>query len=295
MTKISWIGLGVMGYPMVGHLYKENKYDISVYNRTTARAQSWLDEYNSGKNKASLHTSPKSVAQDADYVFFCVGNDKDVEEVILGENGALQSMKKGSFLIDHTTASADIARILNKECASRGINFIDAPVSGGQAGAENGALAVMCGCDDEGKFNDAQAIMQAYGKNIQLMGQAGAGQLTKMVNQICIAGALQGLSEALAFGKKSDLDMDKVLSVISGGAAQSWQMVNRGHTMVAGEFDFGFAVDWMRKDLSICLNEAKNNGALLPLTALVDQFYANVQKNGGGRHDTSSLMTLLDK
>ena len=293
MANITWIGLGVMGYPMAGHLVTKGNHHVNVYNRSEARAISWVNEFASNDH-SKRHATPKNAAQNADIVCCCVGNDNDVEDVLLGEHGAIHSMKKGSFLIDHTTASADIARKLNEECKKRDIIFIDAPVSGGQAGAENGVLAVMCGCDDSTKFDEAASIMAAYGKNVKLMGQAGNGQLTKMVNQICIAGVIQGLSEALAFAKKSNLDTEKLLEIISGGAAQSWQMVNRGHTMVAGEFDFGFAVDWMRKDLSICLHEAKNNGALLPVTALIDQFYSHVQNNGGGRFDTSSLITLLD-
>ncbi|MBK6981631.1 MAG: NAD(P)-dependent oxidoreductase [Betaproteobacteria bacterium] len=282
-AKIAFLGLGVMGFPMAGHL-KAKGYDVTVYNRTAAKAQEWVK-----KHGGSSAATPAEAAKGADFVAMCVGNDRDLAEVAAA---ALEGMKKGAILIDHTTASADAARRISAEAKARGIDFIDAPVSGGQAGAENGKLTVMCG-GEAGPFEKAKPVMDCYGKAVTLLGAAGAGQLTKMVNQICIAGLVQGLSEGVAFAEKAGLDPLLVLDVISKGAAQSWQMENRGKSMIDGKFDFGFAVDWMRKDLGICLDEAKRNGASLPVTALVDQFYGDVQKAGGKRWDTSSLITRL--
>jgi 3-hydroxyisobutyrate dehydrogenase len=286
MSKVAFIGLGVMGYHMAGHL-KSGGHDVTVYNRTAAKAEAWVKEHGG----ASAAT-PREAADGCDIVFCCVGNDNDLRGVVLGDDGILAGMKAGATLVDNTTASADVAREIYAEAKSRGLNFIDAPVSGGEAGAQNGVLTVMCGGDKD-VFDTAQPVIDCYARAVTLMGPAGSGQLTKMVNQICIAGLLQGLSEAMNFGSKAGLDMDLVLDVISKGAAQSWQMENRGKTMCRGEFEFGFAVDWMRKDLSICLQEAENNGARLPATALIDQFYAQVQARGGNRWDTSSLMHLL--
>ncbi|MDH5556666.1 MAG: NAD(P)-dependent oxidoreductase [Alphaproteobacteria bacterium] len=288
MSKVAFIGLGVMGYHMAGHL-KSGGHDVTVYNRTAAKAEAWVKQHGG----ASAAT-PREAAADCDIVFCCVGNDNDLRGVVLGDDGILAGMKAGATLVDNTTASADVARELYGEAKSRGLKFIDAPVSGGEAGAQNGALTVMCGGDQD-VFDAAQPVIDCFARAVTLMGPAGSGQLTKMVNQICIAGLLQGLSEGMNFGSRAGLDMGKVLDVISKGAAQSWQMENRGTTMCQGEFEFGFAVDWMRKDLSICLEEAKNNGARLPVTALVDQFYAQVQARGGKRWDTSSLMQLLAK
>ena len=287
MAKVAFIGLGVMGYPMAGHLKNKGGHDVTVYNRTAAKAEKWAKEFG-----GQAAPTPKEAAQGCDFVFMCVGNDRDLHDVALGEDGAVHGMEKGATLIDNTTASADAAREIYAACKEKGVGFIDAPVSGGQAGAENGALTVMCGGDAD-VYEPAEPVIMAYAKSCLLMGESGAGQITKMVNQICIAGLLQGLSEGMNFGQKAGLDMEKVIDVISKGAAGSWQMENRGSTMVKGEFDFGFAVDWMRKDLSICLSEAKNNGARLPVTALVDQFYAQVQDRGGNRWDTSSLIHLL--
>jgi len=286
MSKVAFIGLGVMGYHMAGHL-KSGGHDVTVYNRTAAKAEAWAKEHGG----ASAAT-PREAADGCDIVFCCVGNDNDLRSVVLGDDGIFAGMKAGATLVDNTTASADVARELYAEAKSRGLNFIDAPVSGGEAGAQNGVLTVMCGGDKD-VFDAAQPVIDCFARAVTLMGPAGSGQLTKMVNQICIAGLLQGLSEAMNFGSKAGLDMDLVLDVISKGAAQSWQMENRGKTMCRGEFEFGFAVDWMRKDLSICLQEAENNGARLPATALIDQFYAQVQARGGNRWDTSSLMHLL--
>jgi 3-hydroxyisobutyrate dehydrogenase-like beta-hydroxyacid dehydrogenase len=280
-AKVAFLGLGVMGFPMAGHL-KAKGHEVTVYNRTAAKAQEWVKKHG-GLSAAT----PAEAARGADFVAMCVGNDKDLAEV---SALALQGMKKGAVLIDHTTASADGARRIYAMAKERGIDFIDAPVSGGQAGAENGKLTVMCG-GDAGPFERARPVMDCYGKAVTLMGGAGAGQLTKMVNQICIAGLVQALSEGIVFAEKAGLDPLLVLEVISKGAAQSWQMENRGKTMVERKFNFGFAVDWMRKDLGICLDEAKRNGARLPVTALVDQFYGDVQKAGGSRWDTSSLIT----
>jgi len=285
-AKVAFIGLGVMGFPMAGHL-KAKGYDVVVYNRTGAKAQDWA-----AKHGGKSAPTPAAAAKDADFVFTMVGNDKDVEEVILGKDGALAGMKKGAILVDHTTASADVARKVYAAAKEKGIPFIDAPVSGGQAGAENGKLTVMCGGDKE-PFERAKPVMDSYGRAVTLLGAAGAGQLTKMVNQICIASLVQGLSEGIAFAEKAGLDAELVLDVISKGAAQSWQMENRGKTMHARKFDFGFAVDWMRKDLGICIAESKRNGAKLPVTATVLGYYDEVSKSGGSRWDTSSLITRL--
>jgi 3-hydroxyisobutyrate dehydrogenase len=286
MSKVAFIGLGVMGYHMAGHL-KSGGHDVTVYNRTAAKAESWVN-----KHGGASAATPREAAEGCDIVFCCVGNDNDLRGVVLGDDGIFAGMKAGATLVDNTTASANVARELYEEAKSRGLKFIDAPVSGGEAGAQNGALTVMCGGDRD-VFDAAQPVIDCYARAVTLLGPAGSGQLTKMVNQICIAGLLQGLSEAMNFGSRAGLDMEKVLDVISKGAAQSWQMENRGSTMCKGEFEFGFAVDWMRKDLSICLEEAENNGARLPATALIDQFYAQVQARGGNRWDTSSLMQLL--
>jgi len=286
MAKCAFIGLGVMGYPMAGHLQKAG-HDVTVYNRTAAKAEKWVSEFGG----ASAPT-PAEAAKGAEFVFSCVGNDDDLRSVMLGDGGMFAGMDKGSVLIDNTTASADVARELYAAAKDMGISFIDAPVSGGQAGAENGVLTVMCGGDQDA-FDRAAPVIDTFAKSCKLMGESGSGQLTKMVNQICIAGLVQGLSEGVNFGVKAGLDMEKVLDVISKGAAGSWQMENRGSTMVENKFDFGFAVDWMRKDLGICLEESKRNGARLPVTALVDQFYAQVQERGGNRWDTSSLIDLL--
>lgn len=286
MAKVAFLGLGVMGYPMAGHLAKGG-HDVCVFNRTNAKAQAWVAEH--GGTSAS---TPADAAKGAEIVFACVGNDNDIRQVTTGDDGAFSTMSSGATFVDHTTASADVARELAADAQSRGIKFIDGPVSGGQAGAENGVLTVMCG-GTEADFNAVKPVMENYGRAVTLMGEVGSGQLTKMVNQICIAGLVQGLSEGMNFAQKAGLDVDLVVDVISKGAAGSWQMENRGKTMGQDEFDFGFAVDWMRKDLGICLAESHNNGARLPVTALVDQFYAQVQEKGGGRWDTSSLMRLL--
>ena len=279
--SVAFLGLGVMGYPMAGHLARAG-HDVTVYNRTSAKAAEWVQECG-GKAAAT----PREAAAGADIVFCCVGNDDDLRSVVLGPDGAFAGMQPGSLFVDHTTASAEVARELHAAAAEKGLHFMDAPVSGGQAGAQNGMLTVMCGADR------AQPVIAAFAKACSRMGEVGAGQLAKMVNQICIAGLVQGLSEAIAFGQKAGLDMPVVLDAISKGAAQSWQMENRGKTMVEGKFDFGFAVDWMRKDLGLVLDEARRNGARLPVTALVDQFYADVQQSGGNRWDTSSLITRL--
>lgn len=289
MAKVAFIGLGVMGYPMAGHLRTKGGHDVTVYNRTTTKAEAWVKQFG-----GSFGITPADAAKDADFVFTCVGNDDDLRAVTIGPDGVLSSMKQGAILIDNTTASADVARELHAVATGKACGFIDAPVSGGQAGAENGVLTVMCG-GDEATFEAAKPVIEAFARMIGLMGPAGSGQLTKMVNQICIAGVVQGLAEAVHFGKSAGLDIEKVVEVISKGAAGSWQMENRHKTMNAGKYDFGFAVDWMRKDLGIVLNEAKHNGANLPLTALVDQFYGEVQKLGGSRWDTSSLLARLEK
>lgn len=284
--QVAFIGLGVMGSPMAGHLARAG-HRVTVYNRTAAKAQAWTQTYG-----GSFKTTPREAAQGADIVFACVGNDDDLRSVVLGADGAFAGMKPGTIFVDHTTASADVARELSAAARTLGLQFIDAPVSGGQAGAENGALTVMCG-GDQAAFDAVRPVGMAFSKAFTRMGDSGAGQLTKMVNQIAIAGLVQGLSEAIAFGQKAGLDMNLVLDVIGKGAAQSWQMDNRGKTMVADQFNFGFAVDWMRKDLGLVLDEAKRNGARLPVTALVDQFYADVQAMGGHRMDTSSLIKRL--
>ena len=284
--RVAFLGLGVMGFPMAGHLARAG-HGVVAYNRSPAKAQAWVAEF--GGQSA---TTPREAAQGADIVFCCVGNDADLRSVVLGADGAFAGMKPGAILVDHTTASAEVARELAAEATRQGLHFIDAPVSGGQAGAVNGALTVMCG-GDEAVFGRIQPVAMHFAKAVTRVGEAGAGQLAKMVNQICIAGIVQGLSEAIAFGQKSGLPMPLVLEVIGKGAAQSWQMDNRGKTMIADQFEFGFAVDWMRKDLGLVLDEARRNGARLPLTALVDQFYADVQAEGGGRLDTSSLIKRL--
>ena len=284
--KLAFLGLGVMGYPMAGHLQKGG-HSVTVYNRNGEKSAQWVAAYG-----GSSAASPCEAAQGADIVMMCVGNDNDVRAVIYGANGALAGIASGGVLVDHTTASADVAREVYAEATKLGKHFIDAPVSGGQAGAENGKLTIMCG-GDQAAFDKVKDVLALYAKAVTLMGLSGAGQLTKMVNQICIAGLIQGLAEGLAFAQKAGVDAKLVLDVISKGAAQSWQMENRGTTMVDGKFDFGFAVDWMRKDLGICLDEARRNGARLPVTALVDQFYADVQQAGGNRLDTSSLMKRL--
>jgi len=289
MAKVAFLGLGVMGYPMAGHLRKKGGHEVTVYNRTAAKAEKWAAEF--GGRTAP---TPKAAAEGQDFVLCCVGNDNDLREVTLGANGAYHGIKKGAVFIDHTTASAEIARELYGDAKKRGFGFIDAPVSGGQAGAENGVLTVMCGGDADA-YARADPVIAAYARMCKLLGAAGSGQLTKMVNQICIAGIVEGLSEAIHFAKKAGLDVNAVIETISKGAAQSWQMENRYKTMMAGKFDFGFAVDWMRKDLAICLGEARKNGATLPVTALVDQFYAEVQKMGGRRWDTSSLIARLER
>ncbi len=289
MAKVAFLGLGVMGYPMAGHLKSKGGHEVTVYNRTAAKAEKWVAQYG-GKSAPT----PKAAAEGQDFVMACVGNDDDLHEVTLGPNGAFQAMGKGRIFVDHTTASATIARELHTAAKKAGFDFIDAPVSGGQAGAENGVLTVMCGGDAE-PFARAEKVIAAYARACNLIGAPGAGQLTKMVNQICIAGIVQGLAEALHFGKKAGLDIEKVIATISKGAAQSWQMENRYKTMAAGKFDFGFAVQWMRKDLGMCLGEARNGGAHLPATALIDQFYSEVEAMGGKRWDTSSLIALLDR
>ena len=288
MQKLAFIGLGVMGYPMAGHLTAAG-FEVTVYNRTDARAKDWAE-----KHTGSAAQTPRQAASGADIVFACVGNDNDVRSVVYGEDGILTGMKESSILVDHTTASPQLARELENACRDKGCGFLDAPVSGGQAGAENGQLTVMVG-GDASIYDKAEAAMQAYAKSVRLMGSAGAGQLTKAVNQICIAGVLQGLSEGLHFAEQVGLDINAVVDVISKGAAQSWQMENRSATMATGKFDYGFAVDWMRKDLDIALSTAEEFEASLPLTALVDQFYKDIQRMGGGRWDTSSLIQRLRK
>jgi 3-hydroxyisobutyrate dehydrogenase len=289
MAKVAFLGLGVLGYPMAGHLKNKGGHDVTVYNRTAAKSEQWVKQYG-GRSAAT----PKAASQGQDLVMCCVGNDNDLREVTLGKDGAFQAMGKGTIFVDHTTASAEIARELFDAAKKSGFDFVDAPVSGGQAGAENGVLTVMCG-GDEAVFNKAKPVIDAYARACNLMGAPGSGQLAKMCNQICIAGLVQGLSEAIHFGMKAGLDIEKLIATISKGAAQSWQMENRYKTMVAGKFDHGFAVDWMRKDLSICLGEARKNGASLPVTALVDQFYGEVQKMGGKRWDTSALLARLER
>ena len=284
--RVAFLGLGVMGHPMAGHLARAGHH-VTVYNRTAAKAQAWAESYG-----GATAATPREAAQGADFVFACVGNDDDLRSVVLGADGAWAGMAPGAIFVDHTTASAEVARELHAAARGRGLHFIDAPVSGGQAGAVNGVLTVMCGGDAE-PFEAMKPVAMAYSRAVTRVGDSGAGQLAKMVNQTAIAGLVQGLSEAIAFGQRAGLDMNLVLDVIGKGAAQSWQMDNRGKTMVEGRFDFGFAVDWMRKDLGLVLDEARRNGATLPVTALVDQFYADVQQAGGRRWDTSSLITRL--
>ena len=284
--RLAFVGLGVMGYPMAGHLAKAG-HQVTVYNRNAKKADQWL-----AAHEGTSASTPAAAARDADIVMMCVGNDNDVRQVVMGEDGVLAGIRAGSVLVDHTTASAIVAREAYEACNARGVGFLDAPVSGGQAGAESGKLTIMVGGDADA-FARAESVLQHYGRAVTLMGGPGAGQLTKMVNQICIAGMVQALSEGITFGQRAGLDVEKVLDVISKGAAQSWQMDNRAKTMLADKFDFGFAVDWMRKDLTICLEEGRKNGSQLPVTALVDQFYAQIQNRGGNRWDTSSLIRLL--
>ena len=288
MSKVAFIGLGVMGFPMAGHLKKAG-HEVTVYNRTGAKAEAWVKSHG-----GAAAATPREAAAGAEFVFACVGNDDDLREVTVGEHGAFHGMREGAIFVDHTTASAAVARELHADAKARGIAFIDAPISGGQAGAENGVLTVMAG-GEENAFARAKPVIDAYARMAKLIGPSGAGQLTKMVNQICIAGLVEGLAEGLHFAKQAGLDAGAVIETISKGAAQSWQMENRYKTMIEGKFDFGFAVDWMRKDLSICLDEARRNGAHLPVTALVDQFYSEVQAMGGKRWDTSSLIARLNK
>jgi 3-hydroxyisobutyrate dehydrogenase len=289
MSKVAWIGLGVMGFPMAGHIRAKGGHELTVYNRTRAKADEWVAKFG-GRAAAT----PAEAARDAEFVFCCVGNDDDLRAVTIGQDGAFAGLGSGAIFIDNTTASADVARELFAAAKEKGAGFLDAPVSGGQAGAENGALTVMVG-GEAADFAKAEPVMAHYAKATKLLGPAGSGQLTKMVNQLCIAGLVQGLAEAIHFAQKSGLDVPAVIDTISKGAAQSWQMENRWETMNAGKFDFGFAVDWMRKDLSICLAEARRNGAHLPVAALVDQFYSEVQKMGGKRWDTSSLIARLNR
>lgn len=286
--KVAFIGLGVMGFPMAGHLANAG-YDVTVFNRTQSKAQAWLQTYS-----GQFELTPSLAAQSADVIFICVGNDDDLRAVVCGEHGILASAKKGCVIVDHTTASADVARELAKLCDNKEIDFLDAPVSGGQAGAENGQLTIMLG-GQKASFERISSIIEVYARFSRLLGPVGSGQLAKMMNQICIAGVVQGLAEALHFGQNAGMDCQAVIDVISKGAAQSWQMENRAKTMIDGEYEFGFAVDWMRKDLNIALNEARKNGSTLALTALVDQFYADVQRQGGNRFDTSSLLARLHK
>jgi 3-hydroxyisobutyrate dehydrogenase-like beta-hydroxyacid dehydrogenase len=289
MAKVAWIGLGVMGYPMAGHIRKKGGHDLVVYNRNAAKSEAWAKEYG-GKTAAT----PADAAKDADFVFCCVGNDNDLRDVTLGAKGAFSTVKKGAVFIDNTTASANVARELYAAAKAKGFDFLDGPVSGGQAGAVNGALTVMVG-GDQGPFDKAKPVIDNYARMVTLIGPAGAGQLTKMVNQICVAVTVQGVSEGLAFAQRAGLDVPKVMETIGKGAAQSWQMDNRWKTMNEGKFDFGFAVDWMRKDLGIIMEEAKRNGARVDVAALIDGYYADVQKMGGGRWDTSSLIARLNK
>jgi 3-hydroxyisobutyrate dehydrogenase len=289
MAKVAFIGLGVMGYPMAGHLAKRGGHQLTVFNRTTAKAEKWTADYG-----GRLSPTPKAAAEGADFVFTCVGNDNDLRSVTLGPTGAFAGLRPGAIYIDNTTASATLARELYNAAKERGCGSLDAPVSGGQAGAENGQLTVMVGGDEE-IFNAAKPIIGSYAKMVGLMGSAGTGQLTKMVNQICLAGVVQGLAEGIHFAKKAGLDVERVIGVISKGAAQSWQMENRYKTMIASKFDFGFAVDWMRKDLAMILEEARKNGSKLAATALIDQFYGEVQAMGGRRWDTSSLIARIDQ
>jgi 3-hydroxyisobutyrate dehydrogenase len=288
MAKVAFLGLGVMGYPMARHLAAKG-HEVTVYNRSTAKAERWVSQ-NGGRHAAT----PREAAAGQEIVFACVGNDDDLRQVTIGPDGAFKAMQAGMVFVDHTTASAEVARELDGAAKSAGFGFIDAPVSGGQAGAENGLLSVMCG-GEAATYARVEPVIMSYARASRLLGPTGSGQLAKMMNQICIAGLVQGLAEAVAFGRRAGLDINAVLDVISKGAAGSWQMENRGKTMVEAKYDFGFAVDWMRKDLSICLAEARRNGSLLPVTALVDQFYGEVQKLGGGRWDTSALLARLEK
>ena len=288
MAKVAFLGLGVMGYPMARHL-KAKGHEVTVYNRTTPKAEKWVSE-NGGRSAGT----PREAAQGQELVFACVGNDDDLRQITIGPDGAFAGLERGAIFVDHTTASAEVARELHAQAAEKGAGFVDAPVSGGQAGAENGVLTVMCGGDTD-TYAVAEPVIMSFARACRLMGPAGSGQLTKMINQICIAGLVQGLAEGIHFGKRAGLDIEAVLDVISKGAAGSWQMENRGKTMNQNQFEFGFAVDWMRKDLSIVLDEARKNGAQLPVTALVDQFYADVQRLGGRRWDTSSLIARLEK
>ena len=287
-NKVAFIGLGVMGFPMAGYISKAG-HDVTVYNRTAAKAEKWAQTY-----KGKTASTPAEAAKEADFVFTCVGNDNDLKEVTTGPEGAFQNVKKGAVFIDNTTASAKVARELFNIATEKGFGFLDAPVSGGQAGAENGALTVMVG-GEQSDYKKAEPVIDCYSKKIKLLGSAGSGQLAKMVNQICIAGLVQALSEGIRFGQNAGLNVEDVIEVISKGAAQSWQMENRFKTMIEDKFDYGFAVDWMRKDLGIAMEEAKSNGSKLPVTEIVDQYYAEIQKNGGNRFDTSSLITLLPK
>lgn len=289
MAKVAFLGLGVMGFPMAGHLAAKGGHEVTVYNRTAAKSKTWAEKFG-GRAAAT----PKAAAEGQDFVMACVGNDDDLRAVTIGADGAFSVMKSGTIFVDHTTASAEVARQLDAEASKRGFQFIDAPVSGGQAGAENGVLTVMCG-GVEAAFKKAEPVIASYARMCKLLGPAGSGQLTKMVNQICIAGLVEGLSEGIHFAKRAGLDVEAVIDTISKGAAQSWQMENRYKTMNDGKFDFGFAVEWMRKDLSICLAEARRNGASLPVTALVDNFYSEVEKMGGKRWDTSSLLARLQR
>jgi len=289
MAKVAFLGLGVMGFPMAGHLAKKGGHEVTVYNRTAAKAKEWAEKF--GGKTAS---TPKAASEGQDFVMCCVGNDNDLRAVTLGADGAFAGIKKGATFVDHTTASANVARELAEAAGKLGLGFVDAPVSGGQAGAENGQLTVMCGGSAQ-DFATIEPVAKVYAKSIRRIGEVGAGQLTKMVNQICIAGAVQALAEGLYFAERAGLDRELVVEVISKGAAQSWQMDNRHKTMIADKFDFGFAVDWMRKDLGICLDEARRNGARLPVATLVDEFYADVQSLGGGRWDTSSLIARFTK
>ena len=286
IKNVSFIGLGVMGYPMAGYL-KKNDFNITVFNRTNSKSKKWVEEFNGQSSP-----TPGGAAKNAEAIFICVGRDEDLREVMEGENGILHNAKKEAIIVDHTTASAEIAREFHHKANELNLSFLDAPISGGQAGAENGILSIMVG-GDKSDFDKVEPALRSYGKTIELIGNSGSGQLSKMINQICIAGLVQGLSEALAFGKKSKIDMEKVIKVISKGAAQSWQMENRYKTMLDGKFDFGFAVDWMRKDLSICFKEAKKNGSHLPITKIIDVYYEEIQKRGDNRFDTSSLISLL--
>jgi 3-hydroxyisobutyrate dehydrogenase len=289
MSKIAWIGLGVMGFPMAGHLKTRGQHDVVVFNRTRKKAEAWVGQFG-----GSLAVTPAEAADGAAFVFTCVGNDNDLRAVTLGPDGAFTTLGKGAIFVDHTTASATIARELHEAARARGASALDAPVSGGQSGAENGTLTVMVGGDDE-DFRKAKPVIDCYARAANLIGPSGSGQLTKMVNQICIGGLIQGLAEGLNFARVTNLDVAKVIDTISKGAAQSWQMENRWKTMIEGKFDFGFAVDWVRKDFAIVFEEARRNGASLPVTALVDQFYAEIQEMGGGRWDTSSLIALLER